>query len=85
MLGLAECHLAYPLVPWVVLSAVHQMLLFRHLLELLFLCHLRVHVLFRTVLVCFVGTMVGVVVLRTASDVQLEEVHQCTLVLLVLR
>jgi hypothetical protein len=84
LLVLVECHLAYPLVPWVDLLVVRQMMLVRHLLVLLFLCQILVHVLVQKARVWFVGTLAAVAVPRTAFDVQLEEVHQRTLVLLVL-
>ena len=81
---LVEFHLAYPLVPWVDLLVVRQMMLVRHLIMLLFLCQILVHVLFRKGRVWIAGTLIGVAVLRTAFVIQLEEVHQRTLALLAL-
>ena len=64
---------------------VRRTFLFRHSLARPFLCHLRVHVLFRTVWALPVGTPVVVVVLRTAFAASQVEVHRRTLVSTVLR
>jgi hypothetical protein len=64
---------------------VRRTFLFRHSLARPFLCHLRVHVLFRTVWALPVGTPVVVVVLRTAFVASQVEVHRRTLVPMVLR
>ena len=83
LLVVVECHLANPLVPWMVILAVCCMFLFRHFLVCPFLDHLRV--LFQTAWALPVGTSVVVVALRTASCALQEEVHLHTLVPLVLR
>ena len=64
---------------------VRRTFLFRHFLARLFLCHLRVRVLFRTVWDLPVGTPVGVVALRTVFVASLEEVPRRTSVPPVLR
>ena len=83
---LAECHLAYPLVPWVVLLVALRTLLIHHIVSLLVLYHFPVLVLVQNVRVysgLHVGMQAGVEVPRTASDAQLE-VLQRTMLLLAL-
>ena len=76
---LVECLLANQVVPWTVLPEVRRTFLVRHFLARLFLCHLRVRVLFRTAWALPVGTPVVVVALRTVSVASQEEVHRRTL------
>ena len=85
LLVVVECHLANPLVPWMVILAVRCTFLFRHFLACPFLNHLCVRVLFRTAWVLPADTSVVVVVLRTVCFASQEEVHLHTLVPLVLR
>ena len=80
-----ECHLANPLMPWMVLLAVRCTFLFRHFLTCPFLDHLRVHVLFRTAWALPDGMSIVVVVLCTVCFVSQEAVHLLTLGPLVLR
>ena len=85
LLVVVECHLANPLVPWMVILAVICTFLFHHFLACPFPDHLRVRVLFRMAWVLRADTSVVVVVLCTVCFASQEEVHLHTLVPLVLR